>query len=116
VSSACWLDALAKSILNVFAFDDDHLYEFVYKNRYGLTERVVHPFVEGDEPTTDQCRVGDLPLFEGMDFTFHFDFGDDWNFEMMVESLSTGGQDKYPEPTLVEQRGKPPQQYPNWDD
>ena len=35
------LEELAGSILRAFNFDNDHLYEFVYKNRCGITERVV---------------------------------------------------------------------------
>jgi hypothetical protein len=62
VPSTTCLEELAGSILRAFNFDHDHLYEFIYKNRYGITERVVHSSVEN------------------MEFIFHIDFGDDWRF------------------------------------
>jgi hypothetical protein len=62
VPSTTCLEELAGSILRAFNFDNDHLYEFIYKNRYGITERVVHSSVEN------------------MEFIFHIDFGDDWRF------------------------------------
>ena len=74
------LEELAGSILRAFNFDNDHLYEFIYKNRYGITERVVHPSLESDELYTTECVVGKLPLHKGMELIFHFDFGDDWRF------------------------------------
>ena len=109
------LEDLAGSILSAFNFDNDHLYEFIYKNRYGITERVVHPYVESDELCTIDCVVGELPIYKGMELTFHFDFGDDWRFQLIVESIAskdTGCS----EPTVIEQHGKPPEQYPDWEE
>jgi len=109
------LEALAGIILSAFKFDNDHSYEFVYKNRYGITERVVHPYVENDERFTTDCVVGELPLYKGMELTFHFDFGDDWRFQLVVESIASNDS-RCSEPTVIEQRGKPPEQYPDWDE
>lgn len=111
------LDHLAESILKAFNFSNDHLYEFIFKNGYGITEHIVHPYVESDyEVCTSDCIVGELPLYHGMELIFHFDFGDDWRFQLVVESIST--EDNYfPEPKVIEQHGKPPEQYPeySWD-
>jgi len=109
------LEKLASTILRAFNFDNDHLYEFVYKNRYGITERVVHPYVESDELCTTDCIVGELPLYQGMELIFHFDFGDDWRFQMVVESIASKDI-SYTEPTVIEQHGKPPEQYPDWEE
>ena len=104
------LEELACSILSAFKFDNDHLYEFVYKNRYGITERVVHPYMNNDERFTNDYVVDELPLHNGMELTFHFDFGDDWRFQLVVESIASNNSG-YSEPTVIEQKGSPPEQY-----
>lgn len=106
------LEELADSILSAFHFDNDHLYEFIYKNRYGITECIVHPYVESDELCTTDCVVGELSFYKGMELTFHFDFGDDWRFQLVVESI-TSKDIGYSEPTVIEQHGNPPKQYPD---
>ncbi|WP_262964595.1 plasmid pRiA4b ORF-3 family protein [Methylobacter psychrophilus] len=109
------LEELAGSILSAFNFDNDHLYEFIYKNRYGITERIVHPYIESDELCTTDCVVGELSFYKGMELTFHFDFGDDWRFQLVVESIASNDSG-CSEPTVIEQHGNPPEQYPDWDD
>ena len=110
------LDELAGSILSAFNFCNDHLYEFIYKNDYGVTERIVHSYVENDyELYTSEYVVGELPLYEGMELIFHFDFGDDWRFLLAVESI-TYENSRLQEATVIEQHGNPPKQYPEWDD
>ena len=104
------LEWLACSILSAFKFDNDHLHEFVYKNCYGITERVVHSYMNSNEPYTSDCIIDDLPLHKGMELTFHFDFGDDWLFQLVVESIESNDP-KYSEPTIIEQKGTPPRQY-----
>ena len=115
VPGTTYLDELAQTILSAFEFDNDHLYEFSYKNRHGITERVAHPYVESDELTTYECLVGELPLQKGMTLTFRFDFGDDWRFQLVVESISSDNAN-YSEPTVIEQHGEPVKQYPDWED
>lgn len=109
------LEDLAISILSAFNFDNDHLYEFVYKNRYGIIERIVHPFVEDEDLCTTDYVVGELPLYQGMELVFHFDFGDDWMFQLVVDSIA-GKDDICKVPTVIEKKGAPPEQYPDWDD
>jgi hypothetical protein len=114
IPSDICLDDLAVSILDAFDFSNDHLYEFIYKNDYGITERVVHPYVESDdELCTTDCVVGELPLYEGMELIFHFDFGDDWRFQLVVESIATEDT-SFSEPKVIEEYGSPPEQYPDW--
>lgn len=109
------LDELAFGILAAFDFDNDHLYEFIYKNEYGIEESIAHPYAERDhEYCTDDCPVGYLPLYKGMSFIFHFDFGDDWRFKIQVEAMPSAGSD-YSELTVIEKRGTPPEQYPDWE-
>jgi len=104
------LDELANSILSAFKFDNDHLYAFIYKNRYGITERAVHSYMEGNEPYASDCIINELPLHKGMELTFHFDFGDDWLFQLVVESIESNDA-RYSKPKVIEQKGIPPEQY-----
>jgi hypothetical protein len=106
---------LADYILSAFDFDNDHLYEFIYKNRYGVTERVVHPYMESDELCTTDCVIGELSLYVGMEIIFHFDFGDDWRFKLVVESIANNDAHSSAI-TVIERRGEPPEQYPDWDE
>ena len=114
IPSDIGLDDLAVSILDAFDFSNDHLYEFIYKNNYGITERVFHPYVESDdELCTTDCVLGELPLYEGMELTFLFDFGDDWRFHLVVESIAAEDIN-FSEPEVIEEHGIPPEQYPDW--
>jgi len=109
------LDELAETILNAFNFDNDHLYEFIFKSDYGITERIAHSDMKSENGCdTSDCLVGELPLYEGMELTFHFDFGDDWQFLLLVESLVEDGSNSL-KPKVIEQQGIPPEQYPDWD-
>jgi len=109
------LDELAECILSAFNFDKDHLYEFIYKNSYGITEHVIHSDIDIDDEClfTDGCIVGQLPLYEGSELTFRFDLGDNWEFLLRVESFINTSLCPS-EPTVIEQHGNPPEQYPDW--
>lgn len=114
VAGDCFMNELSGSILDAFDFDRDHLYRFSYKDRYGVTSHVDHPFshdFEGD--SADEVKVGDLPLSPGMKMTFLYDFGDDWEFEMLVEN--TDADMKIKAPSVLESKGKAPAQYQDFD-
>jgi len=78
------LDSLASIILDTIKFDYDHLYHFQYENRFGIVERVNHPFID-EGPWADEVRVGDLPLRVGQRMTYLYDFGDNWEFDVTLE-------------------------------
>ncbi len=111
------LDELAYGILDAFEFEDTgHLYEFTYKNQYGLEESIAHPYADRThEYCTEDCAVGCLPLYKGMVFTFLFDFGDNWEFNIQVEAMPSA-ELNYSGLTVIEKRGTPPEQYPDWED
>jgi len=115
IPSTIILDELARNILSAFDFNNDHLYEFIFKNDYGITEQIVHSGVESENGCdTSNLLVGELPIYEGMELIFHFDFGDDWQFLLVVESLVEGSSDSL-KSKVIEQQGTPPEQYPEWD-
>jgi Plasmid pRiA4b ORF-3-like protein len=105
------LDDLASWILRSVNFDDDHLYEFNCRDRLGSELSIVHP--EMDEgPWTDEVAIGDVPLEAGQTMEFHFDFGDDWRFDVKLERIEPPGA-KIKAPAIQERHGESPEQYPD---
>jgi hypothetical protein len=92
-------------------FDNDHLYEFVYRDQLGRTVRATHEVC--DSPVhTYEVEIGTLPLKVGESMTFHYDFGDDWRFNVKLERIDPPGSIKKL-PRVLESHGKAPEQYPN---
>jgi hypothetical protein len=103
------LDVLAGVILDAYAFDHGHLYQFSYRNRFGVVERVQHPYFD-DGPWTSEVRVGDVPLAVGQSMTYLFDFGDQWEFEVTLEQTEPPGEAP-DRPAVLDRRGDAPEQY-----
>jgi hypothetical protein len=113
ISSADTLDDLLACILRSVKFDNDHLYEFAYRDRFGTTVHALHP--ECDEgPWADQIPIGELPLEPGQSMQLTYDFGDNWQFDIKLESIDLPNQ-RLKAPRVVESHGKAPEQYPDWD-
>lgn len=107
------LDALASAILDAVEFDDDHLYQFSYKDRSGTLDSVYHPDME-EGPWADEVSVGDLPLRVEQTMTFLFDFGDMWGFQVTLEQIDPNMTGE--KPVLLEIHGEPPEQYASWEE
>lgn len=105
---------LSDAILKAVKFDNDHLHCFEYKNRFGVTTRVNHDALD-EGPYTHQVRVGDLPLAPGAVLKYTFDFGDNWQFEILLESIVPPDK-KLKHARLLESNGKAPEQYPSWEE
>jgi hypothetical protein len=108
------LDDLSYAVLRAYDFDDDHLYCFSYRDRFGVTVRVNHPYME-EPPSTDEVAVGELPLRPGAALEYLFDFGDQWRFEVRLERIDPPDA-RLSKPKLLEERGAAPPQYPNLDE
>ncbi|MBD2354618.1 plasmid pRiA4b ORF-3 family protein [Tolypothrix sp. FACHB-123] len=108
------LSWLAGTILDAFDFDDDHLYEFIYKDRFGRTCTIGHPYMESP-PFADQVRIGDLPLEPGTSMIYHYDFGDNWKFNVQLEAIEPADS-KIKKAKILEIHGDAPQQYWSEDD
>lgn len=102
------LDELASAILDAVEFDHDHLHAFEYRNRFGITERINHSYMD-EGPWTSEVLVGDTPLKAGQAMTFIFDFGDWWTFEVALERVDPDMVVK--QPVILEAEGEPPDQY-----
>ena len=107
------LDILAWAILESVDFDNDHLYTFSYRNRFGLRRRIHHPYMD-EGPWTSEVLVGDVPIYVGQTMTYLFDFGDNWEFDVTLEKVDPSLEIEGP--VVFESHGEPPEQYPVWDD
>jgi hypothetical protein len=105
------LDDLADTILDVLDFDSDHLYEFMYRNRFGAEQHVHHPFMD-EGPWTSEVEIGQLPLAAGQTMLFVYDFGDWWTILLTLEAVSPDMV--LEEPQVLDTHGKPPVQYPDY--
>ena len=102
------LDELASTILDAVEFDHDHLHTFEYRNRFGVTARINHSYMD-EGPWTSDVLVGDTPLKAGQAMTLIYDFGDWWEFEVALERVDPGmALDR---PVVLEAEGEPPDQY-----
>ncbi|MEA3349936.1 MAG: plasmid pRiA4b ORF-3 family protein [Chloroflexota bacterium] len=107
------LYSLATMILNTISFDHDHLYQFAYQDRSGTQKHLNHPYMS-EGPWADEDHLGDLPIHIGQSLTFLYDFGDSWKISVTLEEVNTDME--LDEPVVLASHGKPPEQYPEWDD
>jgi hypothetical protein len=107
--AALTLDHLARAIVQSFSFDFDHLYCFLFEDRYGLPQQVNPPFME-EPPFANHLRTGDLPLQPGDSMTLLYDFGDEWEFAMVLERIDPPNA-KRKKAAVLDRRGRPPAQY-----
>jgi hypothetical protein len=108
------LDDLATMIINAYEFDFDHLYKFTYANRFGAAKQVTHPYME-EYPATPEVQIGELPLQPGALMEFVYDFGDWWEFDVILEKVDPPDA-RMTKPAILESHGESPQQYPIWDE
>lgn len=114
ISSDATLEDFGDSIRESVDFDNDHLDVFIYENQYGRSIEVHHPY-SSSTPRTDLVKIGSLPLVIGSSMKYIFDFGDNWEFKIELEHIqSDDTRINYAE--ILEQYGKSPEQYHDWDD
>jgi hypothetical protein len=103
------LDELSDAILMAYKFDDDHLYRFVCTNRFGAQNEYNHPIME-EPPFTSEVRIGDLPLSVGESMLYNFDFGDNWEFTLILERIDAPNP-RQESAKILERVGRSPKQY-----
>lgn len=104
---------LAETIISAVGFYNDHLYSFTLKNRFGGTFEIGHPYME-DMYSSAEIMLEQANLRIGSNIEFLFDFGDNWEFELMLESINP---DEVKQVTrILETKGEAPEQYPEWDE
>jgi hypothetical protein len=108
------LDELAGAILRAFKFDDDHLYDFRYRDQRGKLFVYNHPEID-EGPFTTDITVQDTGLAVKETMIFTFDYGDQWQFNVQLEQI----EDKpcrQKRAKVIASAGKAPAQYPPFDD
>jgi hypothetical protein len=109
IPAALTLEDLCAAILDAYEFDRIHLYEFVYRSRFGLDERIQTPeYAEGVDASA--VCVGDVPLPVGKSMVFRYDFLDDWLFTVLLERIDPPDA-TVTKPVLLEKHGAAPEQY-----
>ena len=56
----------------------------------------------------------DVPLRVGQQMVYLFDFGDRWEFDVILERVNPV-EESVETPTILDRRGESPEQYPRWD-
>lgn len=122
---ACWwtmavpgsatLHEVSSTILDTVTFDRDHLYRFTYKDPFGHQQSVNIRERFSDPPYADEVRIGDLPLQEGEQMVYLYDFGDHWEFDLHLQEIAPEGLTAET-PTVLDFHGDAPEQYPSWDE
>ena len=111
---SAYFGSLSSSILDAFDFDHDHLYEFTYKNRTVILNRINYPYTD-EPPFTDEVLIGDLALKPGTVITYLFDFGDNWKFDVKLERIDPVDHEMK-KPVILPSHGSAPEQYSTWDE
>ncbi len=110
VSANHFLLNLHYTIQEAYHFDADHLYSFFMDGKRWSDEKFTSPSCE-EGPHADEVRIGELGLYEGQDFLYLFDYGDEWLFRVELEKIDT--ECPRPQKTqIIEKKGEDPEQYP----
>lgn len=106
-------DELAQAIIGAVGFYNDHLYGFTLKSRFGSTFEIGHPYME-DMFSSTEILLEQVNLRIGSKIEFLFDYGDNWEFELILESINSDEVGKVTR--ILETKGEAPEQYPNYED
>lgn len=103
------------AIQEAFSFGDDHLYAFYTEGNHRNGKPIYCEQAENGGATAEKTSIADLELFAGQKMWYLFDFGDEWEFEVVLINID----DETPpplKPILIETKGKAPDQYPDDDE
>ncbi len=114
VSSSMLFEDLCQTILESFDFDFDHLYQFQFKDRYGLRQNINHPYMEDEPPCTDDTCIGEAMIQPATQMIFLYDFGDNWEFNVTLERIDPVDRN-LKEPKMIKAVGEPPEQSGRWE-
>lgn len=105
---------LHREILSAAGFDDDHLWLFSLIGKPGDSTLSIGPEDMDDILCESSVTLGEVGLSVGQQFSYVFDMGDWWVFELQVMDFTPG--DSHAPPRIVDQQGTPPDQYQDWSD
>jgi len=102
------------SIQQAFEFDNDHLYAFFLDGKRWSRHMINAPLCD-EPPFACDVLIGEAGLRVKQNILYLFDFGDEWKFNVTLLSIDDG--EEVPEsPIITKSVGKPPEQYPSYDD
>lgn len=110
VPATTTLHEVVYCLLDAFKFDDDHLYQFSYRDPSGKNVIVTDGRLDDGELFANEVSLGDLPLGEGESIQLWYDFGDDWKFSIVIESIDESVTKEF-KPKITARKGKAPKQY-----
>ncbi|MDO4340201.1 MAG: plasmid pRiA4b ORF-3 family protein [Eubacteriales bacterium] len=100
---------LHRMIQLAFDFDDDHLFNFtIGSGALKKTYTIMEGMTSGEELSVDDTCLGELGLREKQKFTYLFDYGDMWWFDIQVLKIMDGSIEH---PAVIEMHNKAPEQY-----
>lgn len=109
ISSENTLYDLHNIIQKAFKFSDDHLYDFSIE-REGFNDIKYFSSMGDMGPFVDEAYIGKLGLRVGSRMIYLFDYGDSWEFHIILDSIDK--RDKLlKNPKVVGFFGKAPRQY-----
>lgn len=114
INSNISFNDLADSILEQFNFDNDHLYEFRFIDRFGKKINISDASFDESEENIADYYLKDLPLGKFESFKFIFDFGDNWEFDILIENIDNSRE--IDSVKLIKSHGEAPEQYPDYYD
>lgn len=113
------LDDLCYAILDAFDFDYDHLYDVSFLSTFGysLTFHGAPEISYAEYPTTADITIGVLPIQINDEMIFTFDYGDNWQFTIILEQIVPikNATNEIPDIEIIDIKGKAPEQYPSWE-
>lgn len=117
------LDDLHWAIYDAFDRYDEHLYSFYFlppgrtSRRLRAGTEYACPLKAERGPVADagETQLGDLGLRRRRKFRYLFDYGDEWWHVITVEQTDAPAE-KGQYPRIVEEHGKSPPQYEDWDE
>lgn len=108
--------SLHLAILEAYGFDNDHLYAFFLDAKmYSSAQRLDDPDRGGTGPFSTEYAIEELDFSINTKIAYVFDFGDRWEFELIVEDINADGKEMK-HYVIIESKGESPEQYPDYDD
>lgn len=115
IDSATTLEDLHYIIQEAVEFDNDHMYEFYISRTERSRDRV--RFDDENGQIYNSTLESLYPLEKGKKLYYMFDYGDSWLFKITKSRKNPQEPIKgINYPRVVNEVGKKPEQYPEWED
>ncbi|MHB8127192.1 MAG: IS1096 element passenger TnpR family protein [Desulfitobacteriaceae bacterium] len=108
------LEDMHMIIQEAFEFNNDHLYSFFMDGKAWSHNSFKCTYVD-QGPYVTEAIIGELGLESGDEILYLFDYGDQWEFKVLLEHKDEGGS-RVLKPVITARHGESPEQYPSWDE